>query len=618
MADLDGVWTRTGYFQDQGVASTQFNVRMRTGGPTIIVAPATAHTYELFGGLLRATIGRDMLNTAKGVDVSHSSAVSPVLRKIPGQHCLCCFADRSISAPLLSELEACGPVVSVKAQDTKTHQLGFSTDDGKQPPSPSSGPFLYHIKSTLISSTPLKKMQQLMHLIFEANRSVYDVVVRMPASCAGVAFYSCLVLLPGGLGKWLAHRFAAYFMPRLMQRTDKLCRRIRAELLGKNVSAVVLDFGAGSGAYLKYCYGRKVSRYIALEPDTLMHENIREQERRLRTKLEELSSTGILEQGSQRRSVQEKLDSSTESGSISALEDVTTSSEDTSSTFLEAGALTTPANIPIPPTTTEVDDMQNCNEEWPVVATDGRPELRKTRSAGSAGGDGVAQGGNVFVSSSDSSGGGRVRSREDDENSAASVEMRTQKIRKESEVASKVVLPTDVATGGDGVMLLLKDDTLPGPKKMMASGATSDATTTATAPVVEIVGEFLSEFRRQKGEDFSVDWIILGNVLCEVPDPQEIVRDLDALLRPGGFVYFSEHVGYLPKNSWHRWRQDIIAPWWQRVSDGCNCNRDTLEIMNSAAPSWDIQSFEFDDCGAMPWTSLFQIGLARKRPELNV
>ena len=72
--------------------------------------------------------------------------------------------------------------------------------------------------------------------------------------------------------------------------------------------------------------------------------------------------------------------------------------------------------------------------------------------------------------------------------------------------------------------------------KAVARGAVA-----ATLPQLELEGTFLSEFAAKFGPA-SVDWIILGNVLCELPEPEKQLRLLDALLKPGGRVFFSEHV----------------------------------------------------------------------------
>lgn len=71
------------------------------------------------------------------------------------------------------------------------------------------------------------------------------------------------------------------------------------------------------------------------------------------------------------------------------------------------------------------------------------------------------------------------------------------------------------------------------------------------------------------------DWVILGNVLCEVPCVADAVKRIDALLSPGGHVYFSEHVG-CREGTWQRRIQDFINPIWRRGTMGCNCNRESL------------------------------------------
>ena len=79
----------------------------------------------------------------------------------------------------------------------------------------------------------------------------------------------------------------------------------------------------------------------------------------------------------------------------------------------------------------------------------------------------------------------------------------------------------------------------------------------------------------------SFDWIILGNVLCEVPSVEETMQQVVRLLAPGGHVYFMEHLG-CPRGTWQRRVQNVMNPVWQRVSMGCNCNRDNLYQLQQA------------------------------------
>ena len=72
--------------------------------------------------------------------------------------------------------------------------------------------------------------------------------------------------------------------------------------------------------------------------------------------------------------------------------------------------------------------------------------------------------------------------------------------------------------------------------KAVARGAAAE-----TLPRLELVGGSLSELAATFGPA-SVDWIILGNVICEMKEPAQQLRLLDSLLKPGGRVFFSEHV----------------------------------------------------------------------------
>lgn len=108
--------------------------------------------------------------------------------------------------------------------------------------------------------------------------------------------------------------------------------------------------------------------------------------------------------------------------------------------------------------------------------------------------------------------------------------------------------------------------------RAVARGAAAE-----TLPRLELEGAFLSEFAAKLGPA-SVDWIILGNVLCELPEPGTQLRLLDGVLKPGGRVFFSEHVRDA-EGSWVGALQDAVAGWWERISDGCVCNRRSLQLI---------------------------------------
>lgn len=90
----------------------------------------------------------------------------------------------------------------------------------------------------------------------------------------------------------------------------------------------------------------------------------------------------------------------------------------------------------------------------------------------------------------------------------------------------------------------------------------------------------------------SFDWVIFGNVLCEVECVHETMRRVDSLLKPGGRVYFSEHVAR-PKGTWRRAFQDAVNPMWRHVGGGCNCNRDSIEIMRQMT-NWDVAAWTYE------------------------
>lgn len=136
---------------------------------------------------------------------------------------------------------------------------------------------------------------------------------------------------------------------------------------------------------------------------------------------------------------------------------------------------------------------------------------------------------------------------------------------------------------------------------------------------ITIRGETLEEYARlhQATRQARFDWILLGNVLCEVANVQEALEAVDTLLAPGGFVYFSEHVAS-PEGTWMRTCQHLMVPWWKVISGGCHCNRDSLlalQGMAASAGSWQVVSWQFDKVrvGGGPMV----MGLCRKEVEVN-
>ena len=95
-----------------------------------------------------------------------------------------------------------------------------------------------------------------------------------------------------------------------------------------------------------------------------------------------------------------------------------------------------------------------------------------------------------------------------------------------------------------------------------------------TATVVQAPGE------RLPFEDGSFDTAVLTLVLCTAPEPPRVLREIARVLKPGGRFLFLEHVrSDAPRLG--RW-QDRVNPVWPYLADGCNCNRRTLETIESS------------------------------------
>jgi SAM-dependent methyltransferase len=94
-----------------------------------------------------------------------------------------------------------------------------------------------------------------------------------------------------------------------------------------------------------------------------------------------------------------------------------------------------------------------------------------------------------------------------------------------------------------------------------------------SAQVVQAPGE------RLPFDDSSFDSVAITLVLCTVPNPNAVLREVARVLRPGGEMLFLEHVrAEDPRLA--RW-QDRLHGLWYAFGHGCNCNRATLTTIES-------------------------------------
>ena len=71
--------------------------------------------------------------------------------------------------------------------------------------------------------------------------------------------------------------------------------------------------------------------------------------------------------------------------------------------------------------------------------------------------------------------------------------------------------------------------------------------------------------------DESVDHALTTWTLCTIPDPDQALREINRVLRPGGTLHFIEH-GLSPDTKVARW-QDRLDPVQRTVAGGCHLAR---------------------------------------------
>lgn len=91
---------------------------------------------------------------------------------------------------------------------------------------------------------------------------------------------------------------------------------------------------------------------------------------------------------------------------------------------------------------------------------------------------------------------------------------------------------------------------------------------------------------RVDAPDDSFDAVVSTLVLCSVEDPPAVFAEARRVLRPGGTLYFLEHVRG-DDEQWIR-RKERIEPVWQWIALGCHLTRDTRGILESEGWSVDV------------------------------
>lgn len=81
-------------------------------------------------------------------------------------------------------------------------------------------------------------------------------------------------------------------------------------------------------------------------------------------------------------------------------------------------------------------------------------------------------------------------------------------------------------------------------------------------------------------QESSLDSVVFTLVFCSVENPSAGLEKIFKLLKPGGKIYFIEHV--LPQHNRLRAIAHKLNPRWSKVASGCNLNRETLKTILEA------------------------------------
>ncbi|KAM5289435.1 thiol S-methyltransferase TMT1B [Ctenodactylus gundi] len=87
--------------------------------------------------------------------------------------------------------------------------------------------------------------------------------------------------------------------------------------------------------------------------------------------------------------------------------------------------------------------------------------------------------------------------------------------------------------------------------------------------------------------DGSMDVVVCTLVLCSVQSVRKVLQEVHRVLRPGGVLFFWEHVAE-PRGSRALMWQQVLEPTWRHIGDGCYLTRETWKDLENAQFS-DVQ-----------------------------
>lgn len=134
-----------------------------------------------------------------------------------------------------------------------------------------------------------------------------------------------------------------------------------------------------------------------------------------------------------------------------------------------------------------------------------------------------------------------------------------------------------------------------------------EAARSSTIPVTVVDGVA----DRLPADDSSIDAVVTTLVLCSVPDQASALAEIQRVLRPGGRLFFWEHVR-ADSTGLARVQRVLDATIWPAIGGGCHTGRDTMSAIAAAGLTVErLERFRFPESGpAMP-ASPHVLGTAR-------
>ncbi|WOV83627.1 class I SAM-dependent methyltransferase [Sporosarcina jeotgali] len=80
--------------------------------------------------------------------------------------------------------------------------------------------------------------------------------------------------------------------------------------------------------------------------------------------------------------------------------------------------------------------------------------------------------------------------------------------------------------------------------------------------------------------DDTFDTVVATLVFCTIPEPLKALAEIQRVSKPGARLLFFEHVRMEPILLSKT--QDFLNPLWEKICDGCQLNRDTLDLIKKS------------------------------------